>query len=321
MSELISIIVPVYNVAPYLEKCLESLKNQTYANLEVLCVDDGSADGSGDILDRFAEEDDRFRVFHQENCGTGAARNKALRHARGAYIGFVDPDDWIEPQMFEQLYRTLKKTQTDVVTCGYYMDEGEESISVQNIKKVCEDVMPTKDFLKYIYQRDCYKGVAGYLWTRLFRAEVLQGGSGKEPIFFDETLIPGQDVYFIAESCVRAKTMVYLPTPLYHYVQRSTSVMHQPERRLKNMSSCKAYELSIDLFEKEAISAKVVDLLKRFYVYHASLLLKIAYQVNDEEKIQILKSMIRKYMMAYIRTNLAHPSRIIEVLKLLYRKM
>lgn len=320
MGDKISIVVPVYNVAAYLEKCLISIKNQTYSNLEVLCVDDGSTDDSGKILDSFAKEDARFRVLHQENQGTGAARNVALEHLTGDYIGFVDPDDWIEPEMFELLHDAITKAGTDVVSCGYYMDREDGSVvRMQNKKKVSENVLQTEDFLKYIYCRDDYKGVGGYLWTRLFRTEVIEGADVEEPIRFDETLIPGQDVYFIAKSCVRAKRMIYLPMPLYHYVQRPTSVMHQPEKRLEKMSSCRAYQLSIDLFEKEGISKKIVDLLKRFYVYHASLLLESAYQVGDIEKIQILKEMIRKYLLSYIKTNLSHPSRIAGVLKMLFR--
>lgn len=311
MNEVISIIVPVYNVAPYLEKCLNSIKKQTYTNLEVLCVDDGSTDDSGKILDAFAKEDARFRVFHQKNQGTGSARNLALEHITGDYIGFVDPDDWIEPEMFEMLHDSIKKTGTDIVTCGYYMDKEDGSaVWMQNRKKVSEDTLQTKDFLKYIYCRDEYKGVGGYLWTRLFRVQVIEGAEAEEPIRFEETLIPGQDVYFIAKSCVRAKTMVYLSIPLYHYVQRTTSVMHQSEKRLEKMSSCKAYEMSIEFFEKERISKKTVDLLKRFYVYHASILLEVAYRRGDVEKIQILKRMIRKYLVTYIRTNLLHPTRI-----------
>lgn len=321
MEDKISLIVPVYNVASYLERCLISIQNQTYTNLEVLCVDDGSTDGSSDILDEIAQKDKRIRVFHQQNKGTGAARNLALQHVSGEYIGFVDSDDWIEPNMFEMLHNAAVQTKADIVSCGYYIDEDNKgSRMVENKKKVNEDVLPMEDFLEYIYCRDDYKGVGGYLWTRLFRAQIIFGEQACSHIIFDETLIPGQDVYFMAESLICAKTMVYLPNPLYHYVQRPMSIMHQPEERLKGMSSCKAYQMAIDLFEREGISGRTVDLLKRFYVYHAAVLLDIAYQVGDVEKVRILKRMIRKYLSTYIKTNLHHPSRIAGLLRNLVQR-
>lgn len=315
----ISIVVPVYNVAPYLDKCLQSIIEQTHSNLEIICVDDGSTDGSGEILDRYAEQDERFRVFHQENRGTGASRNLALSHATGTFIGFVDSDDWIEPNMFEELYLVMQNTQVDVATCGYYIDSDSGCVQATNRKVVLDNALPTGEFLPYIYERDTYKGVGGYLWTRLFRAEVVMGREGEGGVFFDETLIPGQDVYFIAQCCVRAKSMMYMSTPLYHYVQRESSVMHQPYKRLENMSSCKAYEMTIALFESNGVSGYVINLLKRFYVYHASLLLKMAYDINDTEKIRVLKGMIRKYLSVYVKTNLRHSKRIVEVLGLLLR--
>lgn len=321
MKEKISLIVPVYNVAPYLEKCLASIQNQTYRNLEILCVDDGSVDGSGKLLDRIAEGDERIRVFHQENRGTGAARNLALRHASGEFIGFVDPDDWIEADMYELLHDTAVRTKADVVTCGYYIDEeGKGSRQAENKKKVREGLLPAGEFLEYIYCRDEYKGVSGYLWTRLFRSEVVFGDGRGNMLWFDETLLPGQDVYFIAGICVRAKSMVYLPEHLYHYVQQPMSVMHQPEKRLKNMSSCRAYQMAIELFEKEGVAARTIDLLKRFYVYHAAVLLDTAFQVGDTEKIHKLKGMIRKYLLSYMKTNLHCPSRIVWILRMLAKK-
>lgn len=119
MEELISIIVPVYNTELYLEECLSSIQKQTYKNLEIIVVDDGSSDKSGVICDLFAEKDKRFKVFHQENKGQATARNTGLKKATGKYIGFVDSDDYIEQEMFEELYHAAQSSGAFIVMCGY----------------------------------------------------------------------------------------------------------------------------------------------------------------------------------------------------------
>ena len=127
---MISVIVPVYNVEPYLRKCLDSIINQTYQNLEILLVDDGSSDKCGEICDQYAKLDNRIKVFHTANRGLSEARNLGLDNAKGEYIGFVDPDDWIEPDMYELLLKRLEETKADIVECGMikeYWDKSEES--------------------------------------------------------------------------------------------------------------------------------------------------------------------------------------------------
>ena len=114
---LISIIIPVYNVEPYLKRCLESVRNQTYSYLEIILIDDGSTDGSGQICDSYQDMDKRIRVFHKKNGGSSSARNLGLDKARGEYIGFVDSDDYIDEDMYESLYDNMKDD-VDIVCCG-----------------------------------------------------------------------------------------------------------------------------------------------------------------------------------------------------------
>ena len=108
MGDLISIIIPVYNAEKYLYKCLESVCGQTYQQLEIILVDDGSTDSSGHICDEWAEKDERIGVIHKQNGGVSAARNDGLKASTGAYIGFVDSDDWIDPKMYEKAYEAIK---------------------------------------------------------------------------------------------------------------------------------------------------------------------------------------------------------------------
>lgn len=120
MDELISVIVPVYNVEQYLEKCVDSIINQTYKNLEIILIDDGSTDSSGQLCDHLAQKDSRIVVYHKENGGVSSARNLGLDKAQGDYIGFIDSDDYIDPDMYEFLYNDLKKYNVDISMCDLY---------------------------------------------------------------------------------------------------------------------------------------------------------------------------------------------------------
>lgn len=114
MDELISVIVPVYNVKNYLKQCVQSIVGQTYKNLEIILIDDGSTDGSGELCDILKKTDERIKVIHEENSGLSEARNTGLNAARGKYIGFVDSDDYIEPNMYDILIKLCKKNKTSV---------------------------------------------------------------------------------------------------------------------------------------------------------------------------------------------------------------
>ena len=114
----VSVIIPVYNVGKYLRKCLDSVINQTLKDIEIICVNDGSTDNSGKILDEYAAKDKRIKVIHQENQGLGAARNVGIDLAKGEYIGFVDSDDWISTGFYEKLYETAKRENSDISACN-----------------------------------------------------------------------------------------------------------------------------------------------------------------------------------------------------------
>ena len=117
-APLITVIVPVYNILDYLPRCVHSITAQTYSHLEIILVDDGSTDGTGELCDRLAEEDGRIRVFHKENGGSSSARNLALEHASGEYVGFVDSDDYISPDMYERLLQGIRQFQASAAQVG-----------------------------------------------------------------------------------------------------------------------------------------------------------------------------------------------------------
>ena len=131
-SPQISIIVPVYNTVAYLDKCLNSILNQTYDSLEVICVDDGSTDGSADIVAKYENQDSRVKVIYQPNGGESNARNKGLQAATGDFIGFVDGDDWLELDMYEKLYELICKDESDLAAVGYFIDKDNKNIPATN---------------------------------------------------------------------------------------------------------------------------------------------------------------------------------------------
>ena len=121
-SDLISIVVPIYNMEKYLDKCVNSIISQTYKNIEIILVDDGSTDLSYDICEKYKKLDNRIKVYHKTNGGLSDAKNFGIKHASGKYIGFVDSDDWIEPMMYEILYKNIKEKNADIAICGRYID-------------------------------------------------------------------------------------------------------------------------------------------------------------------------------------------------------
>ena len=155
---LISVIVPVYNIIPYLPRCVESLQKQTYPELEILLIDDGSTDDTPALCDRLAENDPRIRVFHKENGGPSSARNFGLTQAAGAYVGFVDSDDYVDADMYERLYRAIATTHMPIAQVG--RDEIDQDGNI--LPNICEpvseeQVIPAEDFLKELlmHRGDC----------------------------------------------------------------------------------------------------------------------------------------------------------------------
>ena len=132
MKDLISVIIPIYNVEKYLNKCIDSIINQTYKNLEIILVDDGSPDNCPQICDEYAKKDNRIKVIHKKNGGVSSARNVGLINSTGNYIGFIDPDDYIEPIMYEKLLKVLKESNTLVSMCGFYKIKDNKIIKIDN---------------------------------------------------------------------------------------------------------------------------------------------------------------------------------------------
>lgn len=197
MQELISIIVPVYNAERYLSRCLESIINQTYSYLEIILVDDGSNDASGRICARYAKQDARIKVIHQENRGAAAARNQGLAIAKGELIGFVDADDWICYDMYAYLYKLMTEHNADISMCSFTR---KENLLKQKELKEEVQIYEGEKIWNYFYRKDgqpsCYS-----IWNRLYKREVIG------EIRFREGMTT-EDLLFIYDVYHKIKKMV-----------------------------------------------------------------------------------------------------------------
>lgn len=305
----VSIIIPVYNTADYIERCVRSVMAQTYSDLEIICVNDGSSDRSGEILDELAKEDERIIVVHKANAGVSAARNEALFKVSGDFITFVDSDDYIDARMYEKMLDKMSEECADIVTCGYSFDYEGDIRKAENLKEVPEYAIPMKEFLLYIYERDTYKGVGGYLWTRMIKREVIFGEEEKPQICFGSQYGVGEDIVFVAELSIRCKRIAYLEDSLYFYFQREGSIVHDDKKQLETLQWLKSYEKIIEIYISAGIE-DVIDIIIRMYVYRCGKTLELAVKYNDKQRADIIKQKIKRYLDIYIRTNEKHPERV-----------
>lgn len=304
----ISVIIPVYNAEKYVLRCLDSICGQTYNNIEIICIDDGSSDNAGKLLDKYAERDSRIIVRHQANRGESNARNKGLELATGDYFGFMDCDDWIEADMYESLIKCAEQEKLDIVASSWFKDDDNSSVKINNKLPVNSEVFGRDEFLKYIYKRDYYRGFA-YMWNKLYKREVLMDNRGNM-LKFDEQLRLGGDVLFLAETAVRTKRAKYVDKAFYHYYQRNESGCHTKDLT-KMRDWIKAYEKTIELMKQNAVPEEILNYIKRFMAYHSSNAAEMAIeQKNDKYKIEF-QEIMRQYKTEYTDLNVEYPQRIV----------
>ncbi len=225
----ISVIIPVYNVENYVEKCLRSILEQTFTDIEVICVDNGSSDNSLKVLENLAAEDSRVRIFSMANQGPGACRNKGLDEAKGEYILFVDSDDFLAPSACETLLNALKKDNLDIVVCrfyNYHNDSGQAAPSSAGLELAHKDTLDrdkgdsVEEFAKFAF-------ACSFVWGRLYRREIIENNK----IRFPSGIV--EDVPFIVMCFVQARRVKRIPDLLYYYrVGRPGSISGKAERML-----------------------------------------------------------------------------------------
>ena len=206
---MISVIVPVYKVEPYLRQCVDSILGQTYRDIEVLLIDDGSPDRCGEICDEYERQDARVRVFHTENRGLSAARNLGVSAAKGDYIGFVDSDDWIEPDMYEVLLRRMQETGADIGVCGLWYE-----FATKRIESPCtEAVYAPNDAIYALICGDLKIQVMNKLWS-IEIAKMLQFPEGH--VF--------EDIFAVHHVLLKTEQVATVGRTMYRYRQRKGSI-------------------------------------------------------------------------------------------------
>jgi glycosyltransferase involved in cell wall biosynthesis len=308
----ISIIIPVYNVEPYIRKCLDSVIHQTHENLEILLINDGSTDNSGLICDEYAAKDSRFKVHHKENGGLSTALNIGLSSFTGDYLGFVDSDDWIEPDMYETLLLAAKKECVSISVAGYYKATEAESVPMTNRDKIPNSGISTESMLLYPLKRDSYMGFCGYVWNKLYCADAIKTSG----LCFDEKIKYGMDVLFYVSlvSTVKCKG-IYTDKPIYHYFQRDSAISKTESVDIMTdiLTVYKRVEHILDNSGYSHISYRA----RGFYCHHASVIAVSAYKNNDKRTLKLMQSEIKEHIYDYIKTNEEFPDKIEKMHKLL----
>lgn len=255
----ISIVVPVYNVEPYLKQCVDSILAQTYENLEIILVNNDSTDGSGLICDAYEKKDTRVKVIHQENRFPVGARNSGILASTGDYVGYVDSDDWIEPNMYEVMIQILENdSEIDFVSVGYWEEEKNVSKLAQN-GKVGRHLSSEADYIEKLFL-DGEKKVSQTIWNKLFRCDV-----AKKYHVLPENIRRIEDVCCIVVTIPFVLGYQVLDLPLYHYRKHENSIIsEQPLPSEAALSSVCQYLKEI--FEKHPQKEILTKQLQEFYL-------------------------------------------------------
>jgi glycosyltransferase involved in cell wall biosynthesis len=312
---LVSVITPVYNVEAYIYDYLESMQAQIHGQLEIICVDDGSPDSCGTILDEYAKSDSRFVVLHQANAGISAATNAGLDAATGRYIGFVDPDDWIEPDFVSDMVSTMMKANADIAVSNYYRNRKDAEEAMVNIGSIPEISEDSGDILRRAFEADTYRGFKMFLWNKLFRAEFFSSGQGLG-LRMDTDLCTGADQLLVAKCLMAAERVAYIDKPLYHYRIREDSIMR--DRRFSRRLGLEiALERIADMLEVAGYDDATIAMAKRFHTYYSSQLAEFALELRDASALEYSKGKMRRYLREYRESCAGFPERIERVDRIL----
>lgn len=216
-ENLISVIIPVYNAEKYLDRCLTSILNSTWKNLEIICVDDGSTDSSREILHRFATHDSRIIVVIQGNGGVSVARNHGLEIAKGEYVSFVDADDWVHECFFEQLLSCADKLDAELVCCDYIKVADEKQVFEidfdDKLRKAQDNLSATAVINNFQLRSKC--------WGKLYRKSLVEG------LAFPKGVVYGEDTIFVLDCLQKVKREIpVIHCPLYYYYDHPESAIH-----------------------------------------------------------------------------------------------
>lgn len=291
-SDLISIIVPCYNVEKYLKKCVDSIIGQSYKNIEIILVDDGATDNTPKLCDDLAKSDSRIKVIHKENGGVSVARNVGVENATGEYITFLDSDDWIECETLKKAYDEMKSCDTDVVVWGYvadFVDENGHKTHFRDFKisGVCE-----KGNAEILSQKYTL-GLSGYVWNKLYKTNIIKDNK----ILFDKNISFLEDLVFNSAYFCKCKKISFIDFIGNHYIQRKHETLGTKyyENILEiKLLGCKARE---NILKHFGINQKNIDATMSSFYYSAlkSAIanIKTKSDISPKEKIREIKAFLK----------------------------
>lgn len=294
MPEL-SIIVPVYKVEPYLRRCIDSILNQTFRDFELILIDDGSPDNCGAICDEYAEKDGRITVIHQKNQGVSAARNAGLDIARGTYLGFVDSDDWIEPEMYETMITTAKEEQVDVVVCG--INYCEESGALIRSDLLSEGFYNTEEMLATLYGMPNLFG--GACWNKLFDFRLV------ETVRFYKDVAMAEDWLYLFGTLGKCARGYKIADILYNVAERNGSATRSDrvDSLYETLASSKRLLLLLARQHSVALECKATDKYLDDCLRYAPSMKEVGVRTNQPYRMKLLHIkwlMLKVIVRAYI---------------------
>lgn len=281
MNDLISIIVPVYNVEQYIDKCITSIINQSYKNIEIILVDDGSTDNSGKICDKYKEKDTRISVKHKTNEGVSSARNYGIESAKGKWICFIDADDWIDDNYCEIMHDTAIKYNADVVLCGYNRVTPSKTEKINN-----DDIITEVNSREYLINSLNPQTGYGFCHMKIYCKDIIKD------IRFKEKMQVGEDAFFNEQISKNIKKAIFLNKSIYNYRINANSVVRKFDINYVNKykESMKINKEFIIKNYKDDIN--IIQNLYNFIAFHV-LLIAVNYCFNNEnprkDKTNLLK--------------------------------
>lgn len=285
MEELISVVVPVYKVEKYLNRCVKSIVDQTYCNLEIILVDDGSPDCCPAMCDAWTEKDSRIKVIHKKNGGLSDARNAGMEVANGELIGFVDSDDWIAPGMYQYLYEVMKSDKSDIAACGVEMiwENGKPS---QMLTKIGNCVLNREEAMEALLEESWLKQP---VWHKLYKTDIVRGilfpvGKYHEDAFWS---------YQVIGAAERISVRDYIG---YYYWQRNGSIMGE-KYSLKRLDAIEALEHRQDYLENNFpnLATKAKFSLWFSCIYHGQKILRDLPKQEQASAIRYISHVLKRH--------------------------
>lgn len=277
---MVSVIVPIYKVEDYLKRCIDSIVEQTYENLEIILVDDGSPDNCGAICDEYAKQDSRIKVIHKENGGLSSARNAGIRVATGEYISFIDSDDWVEKDFIQKLREALVRENSDMSACLFCRikeNEGSRTEFNENIEVITDEKF---------YNVLSVNSYAGYATNKLFKRDIIINNN----LLFDEKIFNGEDFPFTLEYTKFVNKVSFIKLDLYYYFFRETSIMQTISLSKRFLSLLYAREKALKILSEN--SPEYYDMCKASYL---SILIKVKYMsMSDKKKYEDIYNDVTK---------------------------